>query len=303
MIEAKGLSYWYGKVLALNNVSVSIAPGITGLVGPNGSGKTTFMRLMAGLIRPVAGEIRVLGERPWSNTRLSPRFGYAPEAEIGFQKIRGHEFVEFVLRMKGVAPAEASRRTRDILDRTHSATFASKSVSVMSRGMKQRIKLAAALALEPEVMILDEPLMGADPVARAEILSLIREHCTGERAVIMSTHVLQEIEELTEQIVLLHRGHLLAQGKIHEIRALIDNHPHEVRIVTSAARPLAALLARENDVRSIHVEDGTVLVRTTAPQEFYSKLTRLVAESDLPVTEVTSPDDNLEAVFRYLTER
>jgi ABC-2 type transport system ATP-binding protein len=303
MIEVRKLSYWYGRVLALNDVSVQIPPGIIGLVGPNGSGKTTLMRLIVGLQQPETGAIRIDGESPWANTELSRWIGYAPESEIGFQRIHGRELVEFILRMKGFSPADARRRSADIIERTHAAPFAEKPISIMSRGMRQRIKLAAALASDPRVLVLDEPLMGADPIARAEILRLIRAFATGEKTVLMSTHVLQEIEELTDQIVLLHRGHLLAQGRIHEIRALIDRHPHEVRIVTRNVRELAKRLAAEPDIKSMQLEESVLLVRTSAPVAFYPKFTRIVAESGLTVDEMSSPDDNLEAVFKYLTEK
>lgn len=303
MIEANGLTYWYGRVLALNGVSLSIAPGITGLVGPNGSGKTTFLRLVTGLMRPVAGFVSVCGERPWANRAMARRLGYAPESEIGFHGISGWDFVHLVLRLKGLSSHEASDRTKRILERTHADSFAGKKISIMSRGMRQRIKLAAALAHDPEVLILDEPLTGADPIARAEILRLIREYAVAGRLVIMSTHVLQEIEELTDQIVLLHRGRLLAQGKIAEIRSMIDRHPQEIRIVTSRVRELASLLAREPEVRSINLEEKAVVVRTSSPASFYPKLTRLVADGAASIDELISTDDNLEAVFKYLTEK
>jgi ABC-2 type transport system ATP-binding protein len=303
MIEARDLSYWYGRVLALNGLNLTIAPGITGLVGPNGSGKTTFMRLATGLLRPVAGSIHVGGERPWANPPLCRKIGYAPESEISMHGLRGWEYVEFALRFRGYRRSEAPRLAREILDRTGAAAFAAKPISAMSRGMRQRIKLAAALAHDPQVLILDEPLTGSDPVARNEILKLIRQAAAGGRTVLMSTHVLHEIEGLTEQIVLVHRGRLLAQGGIHEIRGLIDRHPHQVRIVTPRRRELASILAREPELHSISFEDTSLVVRTLKPAEFYSKLTRVLAEGDFQVQELSSPDDNLEAVFRYLTER
>jgi ABC-2 type transport system ATP-binding protein len=212
--------------------------------------------------------------------------------------------VRFVLRLKGFSSSEAKRRADDVLERTRAAPFADKKIYSMSRGMRQRIKLCAALAHGPEILILDEPLTGSDALARAEILGLIREFGAASRTVLMSTHVLQEIEELTDQIVLLHRGRLLAQGRVREIRALIDRHPHEIRVSTPRARELASRLAHEPDVRTLQLEGSTLVVRTSSPSTFYPALTRVLAEEDdFGVTQLTSPDDNLEAVFAYLTEK
>jgi ABC-2 type transport system ATP-binding protein len=254
-------------------------------------------------MRPVSGAVRVSGEAPWGNRRLTRVLGYAPESEIGFHGITGREFVRLVLRLKGMKASEAVDRANRILERTQASPFADKRISIMSRGMRQRIKLAAALAHDPQVLILDEPLSGADPIIRAEILKMIREYAIDGRIVVMSTHVLQEIEELTDQIVVLHRGRLLAQGGIHEIRSLIDRHPQEIRIVTSNVRELASQLAKEGEVLSLNLEEAAVVVRTHAPAAFYPKLTRIIADGGIAIRELTSTDDNLEAVFKYLTEK
>jgi ABC-2 type transport system ATP-binding protein len=303
MIDAKRLSYWYGRVLALNDVEVSIGAGITGLVGPNGSGKTTFMRLAVGLLRPVTGGILVGGKSPWGDTSMTRRIGYSPESEIGFGHLTGRGLIRFALRMKGFSAIEAQSRTDEILERTRAAAFADKRISIMSRGMRQRVKLAAALVHDPEVLVLDEPLTGADPIARAEILQVIRDVAAKGRTVVMSTHVLHEVEDLTDQIVLLHRGRLLAKGRIAEIRTLIDKHPHEIRIVTPLVHALAASLAGEEDVSSMNKEPAALVVRTRTPASFYPKLTKIIVDRQIAVEEMTSPDDNLEAVFKYLTEK
>jgi ABC-2 type transport system ATP-binding protein len=302
MIRAENLSYWYGRVLALSGLTLSIEPGLTGLLGPNGSGKTTFLRLIMGLLRPTSGRLTVMGDNPWNQPGLCRLLGYAPESEMPRETMSGKDYVRLALRLKGSSPAHAAELAARALERVGATEFARRSIRTLSHGMRQRVKIAAALAHEPRLLVLDEPLTGSDPVVRAQIIELIRGIAAEQRTVIVSSHVLHEIEALTDRIVLLNRGRLVAHGKIAEIRSLIDRHPHQVRVCGPRLRELAAALASEPCVREIAFPDGVLTVRTADPARFYALLTRLIAERGISVEEVSSLDDNLEAVFRYLTE-
>lgn len=300
IVEAERLNKWYGRVIALNDVTLSVPSGITGLLGPNGAGKSTFLRIVIGLMRESSGRIRVLGERPWNNPGLARRIGYCPEHDGFWEGLTGREFVTAVARLRGVP--RAARAAAEALARVRLSEVADRKLAGYSRGMRQRLKLAQAVAHEPEFLVLDEPLTGCDPLVRQDLIGLIKSLAAEGRSVLVSSHVLREIEQLTRRIVLIHRGRLVAEGDVREIRALLDRHPHSVRLRTPRARDLAALLAREPEVVELRLEDGTLWVRTPDPDAFYAKLPRLALESGLPLEEIHSPDEGLEAVFRYLTQ-
>jgi len=301
IVEADRLNKWYGRVIALNDVSLSIRPGITGLLGPNGAGKTTFMRILIGLMRESSGTIRVLGERPWNNPRLSVRLGYCPEHDGFYEGMTGTQFVESLARIRGVRDVAAAAKRA--IDWVRLSEAAGRKIVTYSRGMRQRIKIAQAVVHRPEVLILDEPLTGSDPLVRQELIGLIKVFAQEGGSVIVSSHVLHEIEQLTRHIALIHRGRLVAEGDVREIRDLIDRHPHTVELKAERPRELAAALAREAEVVEIRLEDGTVWVRTPKPDEFYAKLPGIALGANAGVKEIRSPDDTLEAVFRYLTEQ
>lgn len=300
ILEAERLNKWYGRVIALNDVTLSVPSGITGLLGPNGAGKSTFLRIVIGLMRESSGRIRVLGEHPWNNPGLARRIGYCPEHDGFWEGLTGREFVTAVARLRGVP--RAARAAAEALARVRLSEVADRKLAGYSRGMRQRLKLAQAVAHEPEFLVLDEPLTGCDPLVRQDLIGLIKSLAAEGRSVLVSSHVLREIEQLTRRIVLIHRGRLVAEGDVREIRALLDRHPHSVRLRTPRARDLAALLAREPEVVELRLEDGTLWVRTPDPDAFYAKLPRLALESGLPLEEIHSPDEGLEAVFRYLTQ-
>jgi ABC-2 type transport system ATP-binding protein len=301
ILEARRLNKWYGRVIALNDVTLSIAPGITGLLGPNGAGKSSFMRIAIGLMRESGGEITLLGERPWNNPRLAVRLGYCPEHDSFYEWMTGREFVAAVASVRG---ARDPRRAADeAIEFVRLSDVAGRRVATYSRGMRQRLKIAQAVAHRPDLLILDEPLTGCDPLVRRELIALIKGFPAQGRSVIVSSHVLHEIEQLTRRIVLIHRGRLVADGEIQDIRALIDRHPHTVRVRTDRPRELARALAGEPEVVEIRFEDGAVWVRTNRPDSLYGKLPRVALDLGARVEEISSPDDNLEAVFRYLTEK
>jgi len=301
VVEATGVSKWYGEVLGLNGFSAAFAPGITGLVGPNGAGKSTLFKLLIGQLHKDQGELRLLGEDPWNNVPIKRRLGYCPEHNQLYGWLTADQFVSSLLRLDGMPSSEATRRAREALETVGLTSAKDRRLRTYSRGMRQRAKLAQALAHDPDLLILDEPLSGADPQARVHILRTIADFAKDGGHVLMSTHILYEVERLTSNIVLIHNGKGIASGNVHEIRALIDRHPHAVRIATPAPRAVAEALAPLDHVASIEfLADKELLVRTRKPDAFYRELPAIIEDRRLEVTGLESPDDNLDAVFRYL---
>jgi ABC-2 type transport system ATP-binding protein len=300
---ADHLSKWYGQVIGLNDVTVSVPPGITGLLGPNGAGKSTFMKLITGQLNPSKGDIRVLGERIWQNPALYRRIGFCPEQDAFYDRMTGLEWVTALVRLNGLdeqAAIDAATRALTIVDLMDAA---GKRIGAYSKGMRQRVKLAQALVHDPELLILDEPLSGMDPIGRRKTIRLIRDWARQGKSVIVSSHILHEIESMTSNILLIHNGRILAEGNVHQIRDLIDTHPHTVSIRASDPRGLAREFLNRADVISMRFEPGALVVETGKPDEFYAGLTDLVASGEFgAVEEVTSPDDNLQAVFQYLVK-
>ncbi len=301
IVEASDVRKWYGEVLGLNGFSASFNPGITGLVGPNGAGKSTLFKLLIGQLRTSGGTLTLLGQDPWNNVALKRRIGYCPESNQLYGWLTGQQFVATLLRLHGMGSADARATAEKSLAFVGLTAAKDRPMRTYSRGMRQRVKLAQALAHGPELLILDEPLSGADPMARVQILRAISDFAKRGGHVIMSTHVLYEVERVTSNIVLIHNGKAIASGDLHAIRALIDEHPHAVRIATTQPRELAQAFAAMDHVVSVEFPaTGTLLVRTRKPDAFYRELPGIVVERKLDVRGVESPDDSLEAVFRYL---
>jgi ABC-2 type transport system ATP-binding protein len=301
IVKAEGIAKWYGEVLGLNGFTASFGPGITGLVGPNGAGKSTLFRLLVGQLHANSGELRLLGENPWNNVPLKRRLGYCPESNQLYGWLTGQEFVETLLRLDGMPAVEARKKASESINFIGLTNAKDRPLRTYSRGMRQRAKLAQALAHSPDVLILDEPLSGADPLARVQILRTISEFAKRGGHVIMSTHVLYEVERVTNNIVLIHNGKAIASGDLHAIRALIDEHPHAVRITTPRPRDLAQALAGLDHVVSVEFPAPEVLlVRTRKPEVFYKELPEIIVDHGLDVRGLESPDDSLEAVFQYL---
>jgi ABC-2 type transport system ATP-binding protein len=303
IVEATQLSKWYGQVSGLNDVSVVVPGGVTGLLGPNGAGKSTLMKLMTGQLKPSKGTIRVLGEPIWGNPDIFFRIGFCPEQDAFYDRMTGLEWLTALVRLNGLAEKEAdaaARRALDVVDLTEAA---GKRIGGYSKGMRQRVKLAQAIIHDPELLVLDEPLAGMDPIGRRKTIRLIREWGREGKSLIVSSHILHEIESMTSNILLIHNGRILAEGNVHQIRDLIDEHPHTVHVRAASPRVLARLFLAYDDVLSLKLEEDGVMVQTAKPDAFYTRLTELAASGEAgEVHEVTSPDDNLQAVFHYLVK-
>ena len=303
IVRADHVSKWYGQVSGLNDVTLTVPAGITGLLGPNGAGKSTFMKLITGQLKPSKGAITVLGEPIWKNPGLYRRIGFCPEQDSFYERMTGLEWVAALVRLNGVGDDEATVMARRALDLVELADAAGKKIGAYSKGMRQRVKMAQAIAHDPELLILDEPLSGMDPLARRKTIRLIKEWGRSGKSVIVSSHILHEIESMTSNILLINQGRILAEGNVHQIRDLIDEHPHTVYIKADRTRALAQAFLGYDDVLSLKFEEGAVVVQTGRPDAFYARLTDLAGSGELgTIHEVTSPDDNLHAVFEYLVK-
>ena len=302
VVEARSLGKWYGLVMGLSNVNLDIHPGITGLLGPNGAGKSTFLKLMTGQMRPSTGSLTLLGRETWNDPGLMARVGYCPEADSFYWWMTGRQFVETLLGLSGYGRKDAAAMAEEALRAVDMTEAADRKISGYSKGMRQRVKIAQAIAHDPDVLILDEPLSGTDPVGRIRIIEVIRSMERRGKDVIVSSHVLHDVERITRNIVLINRGKIIAYGNINSIRELIDRHPHIVRIRTPEARRLAGLLSEDPTVVSLEFQPDLLVVKTVQPDVFYGTLPGILSGNGIPYTELTSPDDNLDAVFRYLVE-
>jgi ABC-2 type transport system ATP-binding protein len=303
LVAADHLSKWYGQVIGLNDVSVAVPTGITGLLGPNGAGKSTFMKLVTGQLKPSKGALTVFGEPIWQNPAIYYRVGFCPEQDAFYDRMTGLEWVTALVRLNGVSEAEAQAMAARAIEAVELTDAANKKIGAYSKGMRQRIKMAQAVAHDPELLILDEPLSGMDPIARRRTIRMIKDWGRAGKSVIVSSHILHEIESMTSNILLINQGRILAEGNVHQIRDLIDEHPHTVHIRADQTRALAREFLGFDDVLSLKFEEGAVVVQTGRPDAFYARLTDLAASgAHGAIHEVTSPDDNLQAVFQYLVK-
>ncbi|MBN2264729.1 MAG: ABC transporter ATP-binding protein [Candidatus Aminicenantes bacterium] len=302
VIAAFHLSKWYGNVLGLNDVSLDIEEGVTGLLGPNGAGKSTFMKLITGQMKPALGTVTVRGRKTWNDPSVFREIGYCPEQDVFYEDVTGWEFLTGLLGFYGYArPAieERAARALDIVDLTEGKD---RLIRGYSRGMRQRIKFAQAIAHDPEILILDEPLSGLDPLGKRKLIRLIKGLRDQGRTILVSSHVLPEIEALTSRIVLIHQGKILAQGDIPYVRELIEAHPHQISVRSSDPRALAARFVGDVSIQKMTFgPDGrTLVVETHRRDDFFGRLTGVVLEAGIEVDEISSPDDNLKSVFEYL---
>jgi ABC-2 type transport system ATP-binding protein len=294
------LSKWFGLKVAVSELSIGFRPGVTGLLGPNGAGKTTLLRVIAGLQRPSQGQVRVLGVDPREDTEVYRTISLVPEDESVYERLSGRQFVELAARLARidhpVDRAGAALQTVGLLD------AADRALGGFSKGMRQRAKVAAALVSEPEVLLLDEPLNGADPVQRAQLIALFKELGAAGRTVLVSSHVLAEVERVSDRVVAMVDGRLAAVGDVATIRAAMTDKPRRVYVDAGDPRRLAAALIATSGVIGVQVEDGTVHVETSDPADLARRLPAIAVEHSIALTKIEPVDESLESVFRYLVE-
>ena len=305
IVEFRAVSKWYGNVIGVNNLTLRIPTGITGLLGPNGAGKSTLLQLATGQLHPSQGEVRVLGHRVWNNAPLARFIGLCPEQDAFYEWMTGWDFIYTCARLSGLPRGEARHAAGTALDLVGMTPNMHRAVRGYSKGMRQRTKLAQALVHDPEVLFLDEPLTGTDPIARRDLMDVIRHLGERGKSVIVSSHILHEVQAVTPNIILLNHGRLVAEGHVRQLRDLIDKYPHRIVLICENYRKLAAKLVTFEDVEGLELlkKEGGIRVETHAPDVFYARLPEIALDDECRVTELYSEDDNLEAVFKYLVNK
>ena len=292
----------YGRINAMNSVSLGISGGVTGILGMNGAGKSTLFKLMMGKIKPSSGAIRLFGTDPWKNPAPYSRVGFVPEHEKMYDWMTAFDFVTTFARLHGMTREEASKEATRVLSFVSLGDVMHKRIGQFSKGMRQRVKIAHALVNDPELIILDEPLQGCDPLARTTIMNVIKELGAMGRTVLVSSHILHEIERITEQIVILHRGRILALGNSHAIREMLDQHPHKIELECDEPRKLAKSMLAIDEVIGMSFSSPTkLLIETQHLGEVHKKLPSTIIESGSTVTAIDNPDDDLQSILMYLT--
>jgi ABC-2 type transport system ATP-binding protein len=300
VLHFEQVSKWYGPVIGVNQVSLELRPGLTGLVGANGAGKSTLMRLASGQLRPDLGRVTVLDHDTWTST-AKRHVGYCPDIDVFYEEMSGRHFVEAMARLCGYAKRDAVRRAGAALEKVGMAGRAERRIRGYSKGMRQRIKLAQALVHDPELLLLDEPLSGIDPIGRQESVTLFRELAARGKCLLISSHELEELEKLTDHVAVMARGRVAAVGTVSHIRDLLDDHPLSVRIASDRGRALARSLLDLPDVVGVEVSDDQVVVaRARNPRHFFRELTRLVLEEDFEIRQLEALDDSTHAVLEIL---
>jgi ABC-2 type transport system ATP-binding protein len=301
-IELTAVSKWYGSVVAVNNISFTVSSGITGLLGPNGAGKTTLLHMMAGLAKTSEGEIRVLGEPVRGNPELYRRIGVMSEHEAVYDFFTGRELVEFSARMQGMS--DVQRHVDWAIAMVNLADAQHRTLGTYSRGMRQRMRLAATLVHDPKVLILDEPLNGTDPRQRLEFQELMLKLAAEGRTILISSHILEEVETLADTILLVVSGKLAASGDYRAIREKLDERPFQVRIECNDARSLAAELVKLPAIDSVAVDDdGSLLVLSRNVGVLQRSVARIAREQGIRLYRVEPLDESLESVFAYVVQR
>ena len=302
VIRVDGVSRWFGSVVAVSEVTFDIGPGITGLLGPNGAGKTTLLRMMTGLAETSTGTVTVFGEPVRDNPALYRRIGVMSEHESVYGFMTGREFVRTMGELRRVDDIEAAvDRAIALVDL---ADAQNRQMDTYSRGMRQRIRLAGTLVHDPEVLILDEPLNGADPRQRVQFKRLLQQLATQGRTIVLSSHILEEVEELAETVLLIVNGKLAASGGFRAIRAALNQRPYHVRVICDSPRALAASVVRLGSVDAVNVDpDGAVVVLSRNVLDLQIELPRLAQSAGISLRKVEPLDDSLESVFGYLVER
>lgn len=301
-IVFESVSKFYGEVLGVNRVNLSLPPGITSLVGPNGSGKTTLMNLMTGLVRPTQGSVSVLGISPDDPEQLFRHVGYCTQFDSFPNGVTGYEFIYDSLKLRAITSAEAHRLTQEAIERVNLKEAAHRKVAGYSKGMRQRIRLAQSIAHHPTVLVLDEPLNGLDPMARAESIALFEALGKEGLHVIISSHVLHEVDKISDQVVLMSYGYVIAEGQIHGVRSEVKEYPMQILVRCSQPNLLASRLFTQNHVVEAKLNDDGhgLLVRTQDADSFYLLLNRIVLEDQISLEAVAPADDDVNSLYQYL---
>lgn len=301
-IVVENVSKWFGDVVAVSDVSFEVRPGVTALLGPNGAGKSTMLRMISGLTSPGEGTIRLLGENPRTSRAVRRQVGLVPQQERLFDEQRALEFVALAARLHGLDNPESA--AREALAAVEMNPEDVRPVASYSKGMTQRVKVAQAIVHRPQILMLDEPLTGLDPRQRLQMINLIRELGAAGHSVVVSSHVLDEVERLGSRVLVIAQGRLVAQGDFRAIRDLMDDRPHQIRLRVSDARRLGAALVADGAVVGLTVDsDEQLTVETTDVQLFRRTIAATTKETQVRLVEVKPLDDDLESVFRYLVGR
>jgi ABC-2 type transport system ATP-binding protein len=300
-IEFDHVSRWYGNIVAVNDISFSLAGGITGLLGPNGAGKSTMLHMLAGFLRPSAGAVRVLGEDSWAHPEMYRRVGLVQEREAIYPFLTGYEFVLDSARLHKLPDAHAA--AVDAIRMVEMEPAMGRATGGYSKGMKQRIKIASALVHQPQVLLLDEPFNGADPRQRLQLMDMLRTMAKEGRTIVFSSHILEEVERLAEDVLVIVSGRLAASGDFREIRKLMTDRPHTFVVRASDNRKLAASLVADPAVYGVELQDGVLEVRTSEFAAFTKAVAGVARRAEVSIFEIRPTDESLESVFSYLVRR
>jgi len=304
-VQTAAISKWYGNILGVSDITIEIGKGIHGLLGPNGAGKSTFLKLISGQLKLNIGSIKIFGEQVEDNYNLFKRIGLCPEIDSFYRGITGWEFVLFNSKLLGYKGKKAEKKAEIAIDRVGLLESKNKLISEYSLGMRQRIKLASSIIHEPDLLILDEPLRGIDPLWRVKLRELIKEFEKMGKTVIVSSHILSEVEEMTDSIILIHQGKIFAQGKIEQIREILDTHPHQVSIKSNNIRLIGEKIIASKHILNIKIDDkeNRIIINTNNRDNFFESLSKIIVDNKLKIEEISASDDNLQAVFDYLIGR
>jgi ABC-2 type transport system ATP-binding protein len=300
-LSVQNVSRWYGNVVAVNDITFSLGPGITGLLGPNGAGKSTLLHMLAGLLRPSSGQVALMGTPPWLHPDVYRTVGLVPEREAVYPFLSGAEFVRLSARLHGLPDVEAA--TMRALEDVELLDVKDRATGGYSKGMKQRVKIAAAIVHRPPVLLLDEPFNGADPRQRLRMMSLLRTMADGGTTIVFSSHILEEVERLAQNVLVIVAGRLAASGDFHAIRRLMTDRPHALLLRSSDNRRLAAGLINDGAAFGVSIDGDRLIVQSSDVSLFGRVVPRLAQKLEVSLFEVTSTDESLESVFSYLVQR
>jgi ABC-2 type transport system ATP-binding protein len=300
-ISVEKVSRWYGNVVAVNEISFSLGPGITGLLGPNGAGKSTLLHMLAGLLKPSNGETRILGESTWENPDIYRRVGFVPEREAVYSFLTGYDFVRLNARLQGLSNVDAA--ALEALEQVEMMDAKDRAIGGYSKGMKQRVKIAAAIVHKPSILLLDEPFNGTDPRQRLRMMDMLRRMAANGATIVFSSHILEEVERLAENVLVIVAGRLAASGDFHAIRRLMTDRPHSIMLRSSDDRRLAAALIGQPAVFGVEISGDKIMLRCSDLEVFSHVAPEVAHATGVTLFELSPTDESLESVFSYLVAR